>query len=73
MKYLFTPDAMGKLSYQKMRHLLKPQLSAEGSNRRAEQAVWKTFLKYLKEVAGKLLQCYSLCLKHGGGSQIHLY
>ena len=54
MKYHFTPGAMGKLSYQKMRHLLKPQLSAEGSNRRrVEQAVWKSFLKYLKEVAGK--------------------
>ena len=53
LQSLFKRGARGKLTFAKMRDLLTPTYSPEGSNRRAsEKQVMKEFVKYLREVAG---------------------
>lgn len=53
LQSLFIEGAQGKLTFAKMRDLLTPMYSPEGSNRRAlEKRLMKDFVKYLREVAG---------------------
>ena len=53
------PDA---LTFKNLSQLLKPDFSEEGSNNRMfEETVYKNFLTYLREAAGKLHYLF-LCL-----------
>ena len=43
------------MTYKRLLELLSPQFGEEGSNRRScEEHVYRLFVKYVKEAAGKL-------------------
>ncbi|CAC5414009.1 unnamed protein product [Mytilus coruscus] len=55
--HLFTPFPPTPITFKKITTLLKPEFSADGSNRmKAEKKVYSKFLKYLREAATKVLK-----------------
>ncbi|KAH3855115.1 hypothetical protein DPMN_097676 [Dreissena polymorpha] len=50
--HLFTPQQSNPLTVKMLTHLLNPQFSAEGSNRRQrENSTYTLFIKYMREAA----------------------
>ena len=53
--HLLTPEHRPPLSLKMLTHLLQPQFSAVGSNKRViESIVYQKFIKYIREVAGMI-------------------
>ncbi|XP_070569409.1 uncharacterized protein [Ptychodera flava] len=52
--HLFVPNANSALTFRKLKTLLKPKFSPEGSNnRKHENDVYTIFIAYMREAAGK--------------------
>ncbi|XP_052263705.1 uncharacterized protein LOC127866894 isoform X1 [Dreissena polymorpha] len=55
--HLFTPQQSNPLTVKMLTHLLNPQFSAEGSNRRQrENSTYTLFIKYMREAAKDAFQ-----------------